>query len=171
MIDKGWPDEGLEGRVRGQMQGLRRRRSWRRALKRGHRSIPARACAPAFLPRLRNADRKSLLLGTALASTLLFANLCTSTPAHAVVNCRGGNAPINLPNQTADIVCFNANDRSGTDYAINLSTGPGAGGAYSIYLNNSGVLSAYRVLGAAYTISTVTTNAGSPITIVTGLRR
>src|ERR671925_236296 len=64
--------------VRGQMQRLRRR-SWRRGAKRA-----MRAHATAALPRLRNADRKSLLLGTALASTLLVGALVTPTPAAAV---------------------------------------------------------------------------------------
>src|SRR5262245_21779985 len=53
------------------MKGLRRRRSWRPCAKRDCHSRPTRAYTRVSLPRLKNADRKALLLATALASTLL----------------------------------------------------------------------------------------------------
>jgi hypothetical protein len=67
------------------MQRLRHRRaSLRHGVKRGRSTRPNPSRALSSLPRLRSADRKSLLLGTALASTPLLASLSVSTPAHAV---------------------------------------------------------------------------------------
>jgi hypothetical protein len=60
-------------------------------------------------PRIACAERKLLLLGTALASTLLLASLCAATPARALTNCLTGNPPPG-PITVAvadDIICVN----------------------------------------------------------------
>ncbi|MEX1060984.1 MAG: hypothetical protein WED13_08175, partial [Methyloceanibacter sp.] len=67
-----------------------------------------------LLPRLGCADRRALLLGTALASTLLIGSLLTPTPAHALTNCLTGNPPPG-PITVAvadDIICVNVDNRS-----------------------------------------------------------
>ena len=115
---------------------------------------------------LVRADRKTLLLGTALASTLLFGTLIAPPPAAAaVVTCAGdvgtGPTPINHTNND-DIVCLNTETRIGTLYAIYLHTN--ANGA-SIYLNSSGRLYALNGAGAD-AIATITDNPYSLITII-----
>src|SRR3954454_25058052 len=68
--------------VGGHMHRSRLRREWRHAVTRRARRAPSRLVP--YTPRLRSADRKSLLLGTALASTLLLGRLLAPTPAQAV---------------------------------------------------------------------------------------
>jgi len=88
----------------GNMQHVRHRRS---AFRRGL----APACLPRLastraalsLPHLRSADRKSLLLGTALASTLLFGGVLAPTPAHAV-DCFAAATP--PPGASGPIIVF-----------------------------------------------------------------
>lgn len=66
--------------------------------------------------RLVRADRKSLLLGTALASTLLVGVALTPTPAFAVVDCTGDFLPvfpIDHTGETEPIDCLNFLPRTG----------------------------------------------------------
>lgn len=98
-------------------------------------------------PKLRSAARKSLLLGTALASTLLLGTLLAPAPVHAAVNCPPGTfpppGPIAINNPADDIVCVNVFDRyNNAGDTIHLSTN---GVNEYIYLNNSGVLTASNV--------------------------
>jgi autotransporter family porin len=117
----------------------------------------------ASLPRLRCTDRKSLLLGTALASTLLVSALVTPSPAWAVFNCPVGTGPVPL-NYTKNeaIICVNAETRIGTAFAIQLITNNSFS---SIDLSNSGTLTATNA-GDAYGINTVASEPHSPISIV-----
>ena len=114
-----------------------------------------------------SANRKSLLLGTALASTLVFSSLAGSTPALAV------DCPQNPPfspdpiifSADASITCINTDIRTGAAFAINLSTPAGVvDGPFAIYLNNSGALSA--TANEALGIRTATDNDYSSITII-----
>ncbi|MGV1013438.1 MAG: autotransporter domain-containing protein [Methyloceanibacter sp.] len=126
---------------------------------------PPRARRQIALPRLGCADRKSLLLGTALVSTLLIGTIVAPSTVHAV-DCLA-TAP--LPpgaitvNVADEITCFNTNDRAGA-IAINLTTGGGANNPYSIYLNNSGALTA--TANVALAILTRTNNDYSSISII-----
>jgi hypothetical protein len=63
-------------------------------------------------PQLR-ADRKSLLLGTALASTLIFSGPLPPTPTHAPTNCLVGNPPPGriYSHVADDIICVNVDNR------------------------------------------------------------
>jgi hypothetical protein len=115
-------------------------------------------------PRIARAERKLLLLGTALASTLLLASLCAATPARALTNCLTGNPPPG-PITVAvadDIICVNVDNRSNAGAVINLST---TGGNNYINLYNSGILTA-NAAGTAADIETITTGGNSPISIV-----
>jgi hypothetical protein len=112
------------------------------------RTASARAQSrPASQPRLLiqrvgHFDRKSLLLSTALASTLVLVSLGTPTPAHAVTNCLTGNpppGPITVAAAADDIVCVNVDNRSFAGLVINLSA---SGGNHYINLYNSGILTA-----------------------------
>ncbi len=127
-----------------------RRRS--RALARGNRQ----ASTPQATPQTRLsttfgcADRRSLLLGTALASTLLLGVVIAPAPALAAAECTVGGVDVALPPPTTSIniaaiqpiVCVNGDTRIATgafpDYAaIGLYTvGIGA----TITLTNDGSL-------------------------------
>jgi hypothetical protein len=99
------------------MQGLRCRRSLRRGAKRA-----TRAHATAF-PCLRSADRKSLLLGTALASTLLVGTLLTTTPAAAVACIQPASPNPIIDAEATFITCVNTEPRTNAaGNAIDLTT-------------------------------------------------
>ena len=98
------------------------------------------------LTRLKQADRSSLLVTTALASTLIIGALLPPTHALAqTTTCTGGPGPGPTPileATAAPIICVNTDDRTsnGTSPdAINLST-TGSGNYITLY--NSGLLSA-----------------------------
>jgi len=132
-----------------------------RALQRARPASLGKAQNRLIPRRLVRADRKTLLLGTALASTLLVASLGAPAPAHAVTNCPPGSGQI-LINVADDIVCINNNDRSFAGTVIDLTT---TGADHSLYLYNSGFLTA-NAAAAARGIETRTFDAGSPTTIV-----
>lgn len=101
---------------------------------------------PDFLTRTVGADRSSLLVTTALASTLLIGSLFAPAPAAAqTTTCSGGPAPGPTPilEASADpIICVNNDDRfsnGSSPDAINLST---VGGGSYIDLHSSGLLTA-----------------------------
>ncbi len=113
--------------------------------------------------RLTCATRKSLLLGTALASTLLIGILVAPAPAAAaIVTCAGdvGTGPLPITHANPDpIICVNTETRiNNAGTAIYLST---TGNGSFIDLNNSGPLAA-----AAYGIDTYTVDDNSGIAIV-----
>ena len=126
---------------------------------------PQPSIALARIPRLPRVDRKSLLLGTALASTLLLGTVVAPTPAAAVVTC-ALNPPsvpaspgrIDLTGTNNSIFCVNTETRiNNAGTAIGLST---TGDGSFIDLRNSGALSA-----GAYGIYTKTNDDNSTITI------
>jgi outer membrane autotransporter protein len=126
---------------------------------------PRPAARPACLVRVKP-QRASLLLGTALASTLLLANLVAPTPALAAdcVQPVSPN-PINEYSNTESLTCVNTEIRRGDAVdvdAIRLETG---GDGLFIDLNNSGLLYSYAV-GASDGIHTQTNGLGSHITIL-----
>ncbi|HUU24510.1 MAG TPA: hypothetical protein VMW68_02935, partial [Methyloceanibacter sp.] len=119
-----------------------RRRS--RALARGNHDT-SKPQAPAQTRLSINfgcVDRKALLLGTALVSTLLLGTIATPTPANAVVTCAtdvGSGLPIDHTGETEPIICVNTEARTGTNVpAIELST---TGDDNYISLYNRGPLS------------------------------
>jgi len=124
----------------------RRERRRSRALARSgsHKAQPAHAATPPTgLPViLRRADRKALLLGTALASTLLLSTVVAPAPAHAVdclaasVPPAGASGPITV-STNVPITCVNTVPRNAAGNVIDLFTN--TAGA-EIYLNNSGGL-------------------------------
>jgi len=118
-----------------------------------HRSTNRRLC----LPRLAGVDRRALLTGTALASTLLIAVMTAPTPAHAVTDCLVGNPPpgpitVDAPDA---IDCVNTDARQNVGNVIDLFTDTNPGS--SIYLNNSGDLTSAAGRG----IRTLTERADS----------
>jgi autotransporter family porin len=129
------------------MHRSRLRREWRHAVTRRARRAPSRLVP--YTPRLRSADRKSLLLGTALASTLLLGTLLAPTPAQAV-DCfaaatppPGASGPIIVfPPVNDFITCTNTDDRFNNPAlpqagaVIRLST---TGDLHSIDLDNSAI--------------------------------
>jgi hypothetical protein len=127
---------------------------------------------------LRFADRKSLLLGTALASTLLLGTMVAPRPAHAVVGCAVAPGSAIYVQADDSIVCINTETRpaepvtavpaSPASVAIFLQTPATATlGVYSIYLNNSGTLTTGPAsTGSLYGIYTNSGNDLSPITIL-----
>jgi autotransporter family porin len=94
-----------------------------------------------ILPRLGCADRRALLAGTALASTLLLGTLFAPTPAQAVACVQPASpAPINDFSATDPIICVNTEPRNailGDPAAIFLQT---TGAGHFIDLYNSGTL-------------------------------
>ena len=102
--------------------------------------------SPRIPARRITSDRPTLLVGTALASTLLLSSFFTATPALALVDCTtqpAGPAPIAITTATDAINCVNTQAR--TDQAnvnaISLSTtGGGAGDPHYIILDNTGIL-------------------------------
>jgi Autotransporter beta-domain/Autochaperone Domain Type 1 len=112
-------------------------------------------------------DRNGLLLGTALASTLLIGALVAPAPAHAVVTCAGdaglGPTPISHLGEFDSIVCVNTEPRTavGAQAAIDLST---TGDDFPVILNSEGRLQATNA-GLANGIRTTTVGERSDITI------
>jgi hypothetical protein len=111
-------------------------------------------------------DRRSLLLGTALASTLLLGTLTHPSPASALT-CAGdigtGPAPISHLNVNDFIYCINTEARTNAaGDAIDLST---INANHYIYLNSSGTLTATNA-GPARGIFTRTNGNNSPIDII-----
>ncbi len=90
-------------------------------------------------PRFACADRRALLAGTALASTLLIGSLLTPTPAAAIACTQPPSPnPISTVSVTDPIVCVNTEPRTGVGVdAIFLQT---VGGGHFIDLYNSGTL-------------------------------
>ncbi len=89
-------------------------------------------------------DRKALLLGTALVSTLLFGTMTAPTPAHAVVDCLTAAppspGPIDENNPGDSIICVNTEPRTNAaGDAIFLGTD---GDDEFIRLDNSGLITA-----------------------------
>ncbi len=110
----------------------------------------------------RPVSRKVLLLGTALASSLIALPLLTATQARAQVTCPGGNAPINI-DANQPIVCINDNDRTNNaGNAIDLET---TGNGSYITVDNSGDLTATNNAGDATGLYAYTNDANSPIVI------
>lgn len=123
---------------------FRRRRGVCRSTK--QRQVRPRVSRPDVLTRLAKVDRSSLLVSTALASTLLVGSLLAPTSAAAqTTTCSGGPAPGPTPIVEASatpIICVNADDRTSNGSspdAINLST-TGVGSYIDLY--NSGLLTA-----------------------------
>jgi hypothetical protein len=90
----------------------------------------------------QRSDRRSLLLGTALASTFLLGSLFAPTAAHATTDCLAPSPPAPAPIFTSvadSITCVNTEARNGTAYAIYLNSNA-PGGFIDLY--NSGVLTA-----------------------------
>jgi hypothetical protein len=130
-------------------------------------ATPPASQTPAILTRLTFADRKSLLLGTALASTLLIGTLLVPPrAAAAILTCAGdvgtGPAPISHSN-TDPIICLNTESGTATlvsQDAIYLATG--ASGAYIDLTNTAtGTLTSNYRDG----IGTRTSNGNSPTSI------
>jgi hypothetical protein len=124
-----------------------------------------------ILSQIARADRKSLLLGTALASTLLLGSLIAPMPAQADATCPPGAfpppGPIAIINPGDDITCVNVYDRSNNppaaDAVIQLTTD---NDNEFITAYNSGRLTAANATGNAFGLVTGTTGANSPIAIV-----
>ena len=118
------------------------------------------AVRPDVLTRLNKTDRSSLLVSTALASTLLVGSLFAPTPASAVVACTqpASPAPISFSSNTDAIICVNTEPRTNAaGDAIDLSTN---GAPHYIDLYSNGLLTASQD-----GIYTRTTGANSFITI------
>ena len=106
------------------------------------------------------ADRRSLLLGTALASTLLLACLTAPAPALAVA-CTQPPPPAPIADvETTFITCINTDTRADASQVILLSTSANPG-SY-IHLYNSGALTSSGGIG----INVQTAADDSPVTIV-----
>ena len=129
----------------------------------------------AVLPGLSN--RRALLLGTALASTLLLGTTMLPRPAHAVTGCATPPGSAIYVQADDSIVCINTEPRPaepvvnppGSSVAIFLETPADTSnfGPYSIYLNNSGALTTGPAsIGSLYGIYAQTLNDSSPIAIV-----
>jgi hypothetical protein len=154
-------------------RGSRRFSRATRRCERMHFGEPRRK--PHLPPRVR-ADRKSLLLGTALASTLLLGTLLAPTPAHAV-DCfaaatppPGASGPIIVfPPVNDSITCTNTADRFNNPAlpqagaVIRLLT---TGDLHFIDLYNGGDLTSISSALVAYGISSITDGDGSPVSIV-----
>jgi autotransporter family porin len=139
-----------------------------RALRRA-RLAAQRKSQPRVSPlRLACANRKSLLTGTALASTLILASLLVPAPARADVTCPPGTfpppGPIAIINPGDDISCVNVYDRTnGAGSVIDLRTN-GANEFVNLY--NSGALTATNAAGNAFGIQGYTNGpSGSPVAI------
>jgi autotransporter-like protein/autochaperone domain-containing protein len=159
------------------MQRSRHRRSaWCRGVKRGRPARPNSSRALSSLPRLRSADRKSLLLGTALASTLLLGTVIAPGPAHAV-DCfaaanppPGASGPIIVSPAINDfITCTNTDDRFNNPAlpqagaVIRLLT---TGALHYIDLYNSGDLTSISNALVGYGISAISNGNYSAVSIV-----
>ena len=100
-----------------------------------------------ILPCLTNADRRALLLGTALASTLLLATVTAPAPARAVPCVQPASPnPISDTAIAAPITCVNTVARTGDAVdpdAIRLDTSTVGGTDRYITLDNTGRLTSY----------------------------
>lgn len=145
-------------------------------LRRWHSARSTCTEPPAYRTRVATADRRALLAGTALASTLLLGSLFAPAPASAQVTCPtatfpppgpitvGSPVPIN-----DDIVCINVDNRlndpgnaDSPSFAIFLYT---SGGSDYIDLDNSGSLNA-DYASRAGGVYTRTNSGNSSISIV-----
>ena len=136
-------------------------RAARRSGRRAHPTLQART----LLPQLRFADRKSLLLGTALASTLFIGSVLAPKSAHAATNCLTGNPPPGaITTNVADsIICINVDDRFNVGPAvIRLQA---TGGNHYIELLNSGILTNINPAGYANGLAAATSGGNSPISV------
>ncbi|HZJ12518.1 MAG TPA: hypothetical protein VFD26_07695 [Methyloceanibacter sp.] len=120
----------------------------------------------AGLKRPVESDRSSLLLGTALASTLLMGTLAAPTSA-AALTCAAyvgtGPAPISLLNTNDSIICVNTEARANAaGNAIELET---YNADHSISLNSSGALTASNGT-SPFGIFATTDGTNSPIDVV-----
>jgi autotransporter family porin len=151
----------------------------------GHRNKPGRSpsvrtrrraacarsvCPPKCLisPQLPRIDRKALLLGTALASTLLIAAVAAPPPAQAAVTCPSGTGQISIPNAvnpTEAIICVNTDNRvyNGVNGGVIQLSRP-SNNAF-IYLNNSGTLTG-TTINTAYGVRAYTIGINGSIDIV-----
>ena len=113
----------------------------------GRKRAPTRATSRAAAPcrplpvASRKTDRASLLLTTALASTLLAACLLAPTPTSAVVACVQPASPLPILDSSATdaITCVNVDDRDGGAGDAILTT---TVSNHYIDLYNSGTLTA-----------------------------
>jgi autotransporter family porin len=111
-------------------------------------------------------DRKSLLLGTALASTLLIGGILMPAPAGAVVNsCTDPGPDAVFINSAAPISCINTETRNepGVGFAIELRA---SGAASYIYVHSSGELTASSNMQNTFGIFASTQDANSRIDVV-----
>ena len=141
-----------------------------RAARRSGRPARPKLQARTPLPRLRFADRKSLLLGTALASTLFIGSALAPKPAHAVTNCLTGNPPPGAitTNVTDFIICINVDDRFNMGPAvIKLQA---TGGNHYIDLLNSGILTNINPAGYANGLAAATSGGNSLISVTNAAR-
>jgi Autotransporter beta-domain/Autochaperone Domain Type 1 len=128
--------------------------------------MAGRQAAPQGLQprsRLRAPSRHALLLGTALASTLLLATLAAPTQAHAVVACPPGAfpppGPITLNPAGDSVNCVNVYDRNNAgDPVIDLLT---IGAGQFISLDNGGDLTSPNDRG----IRAYSQGANSPVDV------
>ena len=136
-----------------------------------HKHLSRRLQKPSpIFPQGKWAGRQALLLGTALASTLVLGSLLTPTTARADVTCPPSTfpppGPIAIINPVDDISCINLYDRSNNpptaDAVIQLTTN---NANEFIYAYNSGILTAVNTTGDAFGLVTGTTGASSPIRI------
>jgi outer membrane autotransporter protein len=138
-----------------------------RTLRRAGRTRGLRAGAQTLHPRPRSATRHSLLLGTALASTLLIATVTAPTTANAQATCPPGAFPPPGPIDISAgglgvgtaINCNNSYDRANAGIVIDLLTNTTAG--HAISLKNYGDLTSTT----ARSIRAYTQGAGSPVTV------
>jgi len=114
-------------------------------------------------------DRKALLLGTALVSTLLIATVALPAPAHALQDCTAdigtGPDPIIYLGTPDKINCINTEARTGEapDFmAIGLST---TGKSRPIVLDSEGRLQSNSAVDSAYGIYAHSDGYNSAITI------
>ena len=150
----------------------RRRGPSARTLRRSGLARPVAARQPLLFPGLRTANTKSLLLGTALASTLLFGIVLAPAPAAAQTQPCPGTPPVSNTEPIVDtsniapIVCNNADDRAANAAsfyrAIDLST---SFDGNFVRLDNSGARTATAVNAYAFGIDIYTSGNSSGIDI------
>ena len=136
-----------------------------RAIRRERLQCGPKAKPPLLQAPLICADRKLLLLTTALASTLVIGSLAGPTPAAAVVTCIGdigSGVPISHLAVADTIICVNTEARTNAaGNAISLQT---IGNNFPVDLDNSGDLSATALGIISYTngdsSSTIIVNSG-----------
>jgi hypothetical protein len=127
---------------------------------------------PGLARRIR-ADRKSLLLGTALASTLLIASLLTPTPAAAVPcdqNPPFAPDPIIDFNVPDALTCVNTADRN-NDAVSNVILLTTTGVGSYVDLHNSGELTAFSAAAATGIYTTKATPTAPSISSMSATSR